>query len=1001
MGDGFTILFVDPDQSLIDMISPQLQAEGYTIIHERNGEDALFSFEQNLPQLVIVELDLEGLTGQELCAALKERTGDYFVPVLFISTVHDADDKAAGYEAGADDFIAKPLDLRELSARIRSLKKIYSIANRNQSEQLASTYYAQDTHGESALKVVADNLTGGRRVLRLHANGQTAFIATDRRRIIHARVGELIGRSALDHAILWSVDRFESLNADVAPNLDVDFDTVADWVLGEIDLWRLFTEVLVPSTRLRLHPAAAAFAGDIPAEAAAIARAFETPSTIDAVLRNSPAEWSAAAKAVADLYFRGFLLFVDGPKAVSELPFRNTSPAADSEPEQFSEQLEELQLENLTLQSEVSRLTEEIAGLSGKLEEETQSFARFKETEGTAAKSLEARVAELDEELMALKRRYAGRLKDLAAKQGDDSIESIIQQLSFDLQDAHSFAVQVQNAKVAAEKQATALRNELGALKYAFDEAKAKLEQLQKQQHSSGQNESSKLRQLQDEHRLLKSQLAESVEARGKLQEQLRATVSSPDDAKVTQLQAEVAALRTELADVQALNRVLEQNAQSGAEVTGEQADELREELAELKRRVVTVTAERDAAVRQMQTSAAESNLAIRRLELEASSLRNSLAEQSTQGVVTVPDPAGELRVRQLEDELIALREQLTGAGSEAERFAMEAAHASAEASRLQEEAAGNASRIAELESMLAGQQAKFEATLQAANEAATNDTERDGLEEEIALLKTALTEAMVNAEKYQKELEAAQAGQNEAASRLQADLFSLSAELTQAQATIAELEATLTQQTDAEKQGQPLEAEVAFLKAKINEIQAAESARQQQMADEHRALQAKVQDLTAQRLALEDKVNRATDPGLTKRMQAEIEALNDLLGRTRGENEALLTKLNLANASAQKNTLLIKAQDQADTIQTLKATLRQRDQELAALQNTLAGDADGVLDLGAADPAGAGQAEIEELKRKVDALRMSVLERDEEIVDLTSRLQQYEGGPTLEEIPD
>jgi predicted RNase H-like nuclease (RuvC/YqgF family) len=165
--------------------------------------------------------------------------------------------------------------------------------------------------------------------------------------------------------------------------------------------------------------------------------------------------------------------------------------------------------------------------------------------------------------------------------------------------------------------------------------------------------------------------------------------------------------------------------------------------------------------------------------------------------------------------------------------------------------------------------------------------------------------------------------------------------------------------------------------------------------------LQAKVQDLTAQRLALEDKVNRATDPGLTKRMQAEIEALNDLLGRTRGENEALLTKLNLANASAQKNTLLIKAQDQADTIQTLKATLRQRDQELAALQNTLAGDADGVLDLGAADPAGAGQAEIEELKRKVDALRMSVLERDEEIVDLTSRLQQYEGGPTLEEIPD
>lgn len=111
------ILLVEDDISISEMVISYLSKEGYTLIHARDGEEALRLFSKHNYALVLLDLMLPHLNGMDFLKKIREQSR---VPVLIVSAKDSEVDKALGLGFGADDYIAKPFSLIELTARVKS-----------------------------------------------------------------------------------------------------------------------------------------------------------------------------------------------------------------------------------------------------------------------------------------------------------------------------------------------------------------------------------------------------------------------------------------------------------------------------------------------------------------------------------------------------------------------------------------------------------------------------------------------------------------------------------------------------------------------------------------------------------------------------------------------------------------------------------------------------------------------------------------------------------------
>ncbi len=113
-----TILVVDDESRLRSMIRAYLEQEGYRVVEAGNGQEALYSARHEKPDLVILDLMMPEISGYEFIRLFtKERE----TPVIILTAKVDDTDKILGLELGADDYITKPFNVRELIARIRAV----------------------------------------------------------------------------------------------------------------------------------------------------------------------------------------------------------------------------------------------------------------------------------------------------------------------------------------------------------------------------------------------------------------------------------------------------------------------------------------------------------------------------------------------------------------------------------------------------------------------------------------------------------------------------------------------------------------------------------------------------------------------------------------------------------------------------------------------------------------------------------------------------------------
>ncbi|MBW8827468.1 MAG: response regulator transcription factor [Acidobacteria bacterium] len=112
------ILTVEDDERIRTAVRMALEDEGWTVIEAESGEEAVDAFAGQPADVVLIDLMLPGMDGFELCRSLR-RTSD--VPIVMVTARTDTHDVVAGLEAGADDYVTKPFQPKELSARIRAL----------------------------------------------------------------------------------------------------------------------------------------------------------------------------------------------------------------------------------------------------------------------------------------------------------------------------------------------------------------------------------------------------------------------------------------------------------------------------------------------------------------------------------------------------------------------------------------------------------------------------------------------------------------------------------------------------------------------------------------------------------------------------------------------------------------------------------------------------------------------------------------------------------------
>ena len=114
---SYTIMVIDDEQMILDMLRDQFEMEQYQVITAKSGEEALQKLTQQ-PDIILLDINMPGMDGLELCRAIRDHVA---CPILFLTARIEEADRVAGLRAGGDDYILKPFSLAELTARVEAI----------------------------------------------------------------------------------------------------------------------------------------------------------------------------------------------------------------------------------------------------------------------------------------------------------------------------------------------------------------------------------------------------------------------------------------------------------------------------------------------------------------------------------------------------------------------------------------------------------------------------------------------------------------------------------------------------------------------------------------------------------------------------------------------------------------------------------------------------------------------------------------------------------------
>jgi phosphate regulon transcriptional regulator PhoB len=126
------ILIVDDEQDIVELISYNLEKEGFKIVKAYDGEAAHRLVRSEKPDLMILDLMLPKMNGLDVCKAIRRNPETANLPIIMLTAKGDETDKIIGLEIGADDYVTKPFSVKELIARVRTILRRFQDGGKNQ-----------------------------------------------------------------------------------------------------------------------------------------------------------------------------------------------------------------------------------------------------------------------------------------------------------------------------------------------------------------------------------------------------------------------------------------------------------------------------------------------------------------------------------------------------------------------------------------------------------------------------------------------------------------------------------------------------------------------------------------------------------------------------------------------------------------------------------------------------------------------------------------------------
>ena len=124
MNSPAKILVVDDTPRNVKLLADLLSVKGYAVVTASSGQEALTKIDAEPPDLVLFDVVMPEMSGYEVCQKIRENPATAMLPVIMVTALDPAEERVKGIEAGADDFLTKPINQGELLARVKSLLRI-------------------------------------------------------------------------------------------------------------------------------------------------------------------------------------------------------------------------------------------------------------------------------------------------------------------------------------------------------------------------------------------------------------------------------------------------------------------------------------------------------------------------------------------------------------------------------------------------------------------------------------------------------------------------------------------------------------------------------------------------------------------------------------------------------------------------------------------------------------------------------------------------------------
>ena len=119
------ILLVDDDPNIRQLVNLYLEKEGFEVVMADRGDEALKLFRESPPSLILLDVMLPGMDGWQVCREVRKTSN---IPIIMLTAKDETFDKVLGLELGADDYVVKPFDMKELVARIKAVSRRFQAA---------------------------------------------------------------------------------------------------------------------------------------------------------------------------------------------------------------------------------------------------------------------------------------------------------------------------------------------------------------------------------------------------------------------------------------------------------------------------------------------------------------------------------------------------------------------------------------------------------------------------------------------------------------------------------------------------------------------------------------------------------------------------------------------------------------------------------------------------------------------------------------------------------